>query len=85
MPDKKTNPPVPDLAPPGTGQWFTCGLCGRRFEGAWTDAAARAETRANFGRADPGDVVVCDPCYRQMIRLVPPRSWRPRPEAERER
>jgi hypothetical protein len=51
---------------------YTCGACGGTFSTSpsWTDDQARAEALARFGKMDPTMAVVCDDCYRDILKWL---------------
>lgn len=56
---------------------YTCAKCGGTFESPWSDEDARKEYEAVFTpamRAADGrpPTIVCDICYREMLRKLPP-------------
>ena len=58
---------------PAPVEWFVCAHCGERFQKAWTDEAAAAEARQNFGVDDPkaaGLATVCDDCFRMILEFM---------------
>jgi hypothetical protein len=56
----------------GTGLWYTCDACGKRFESAWTDEEATGEAQALFGpdasKDNPAYCVICHSCWEEMRR-----------------
>lgn len=49
------------------GKVFTCAMCDKEFEGAWTDEEALTEMKENFGDVPEEDqAVICDDCYQAI-------------------
>jgi hypothetical protein len=51
-------------------EFYTCAVCRGRFEKAWSDDEAAAESRARFRtdiQDDPTMAVVCDDCFKTLI------------------
>jgi hypothetical protein len=48
---------------------FTCALCGRTFERAWSEAEADAETKQLFGvgSKEVPCSEVCDECFEEFM------------------
>lgn len=55
---------------------YRCAECGEVFEFGWTEEEARAEQEANGWGDIPDDFmgVVCDDCYKKIIRDLHDRS-----------
>jgi hypothetical protein len=49
---------------------YTCAECGGVFESERSEAEARAEARAIWGvdSDGPGIAIVCDRCWREIVR-----------------
>ncbi len=56
-----------------------CAMCDQDFVGNLTDEEANAEAEAVWkvrnASTDPDMVCVCDDCYQEMIRLLPPEQF----------
>jgi len=51
---------------------YTCSMCGGTFEKAWSDEEAWEEHDRNFPGSPRDDAcIVCDDCYKKMIRERP--------------
>ena len=47
---------------------YKCKICEGVFESDWTEEEARQEEKDTFGVNDPNGVVVCDDCYKAVMK-----------------
>jgi len=64
---------------------YTCAACGETHDKQWSDEEAMAEAHANFGDTIDQEAcdIVCDDCYKQMMKECPPLSAKEREESEK--
>ena len=55
---------------------YTCAACNETFLKSWADEEALKEFKDHFGHAPaPDDPVVCDDCYRKIMRFNEGENW----------
>jgi hypothetical protein len=48
---------------------YKCDVCGKVFQGLWSDEEANEEFEKNFGKpVTEDDAVLCDDCYNKIIK-----------------